>query len=190
MTEREEREEYEALVTRRLDRTGLLVTLDKGFKPGVYCALVEYDELADRIGFAAARRLALGYCERLKAQMGGADSFSLEAIEDASRYGSPGRKRDLESTFLSFGVTSDDGGWHDAALKEQFQTALLRTQQRWDQAQARKQTRRRQAREDGFRRQLAGLLSSAVYADVDATVKDRLLNDVTAIAFPQSGWER
>ena len=50
------------LASHRLYRRGLQVKLDKGFDDGTYCVYVEFDELVDRVGFAAARRTAGEYC--------------------------------------------------------------------------------------------------------------------------------
>jgi hypothetical protein len=111
----------------------------------------------------------------------------LGATEDPSRIGGAGRKRDLETTFLSFAVTAGDGRFLDAALNEQFQTALLRTQQGWDQLQARTGEERRDSRRDRFRQRLDTLLAGEAYRRVERATKERLLAEVTALAFPTKG---
>ncbi|MGH7171181.1 MAG: hypothetical protein ACRELG_12965 [Gemmataceae bacterium] len=49
-------ESYESLAEHRLGRSGLLVKLDRGFEPGDYGVCIQYDGLADKIAFTAARR--------------------------------------------------------------------------------------------------------------------------------------
>lgn len=190
MTGLGEGESYEALAVHRLGRSGLLVKLDKGFSPGVYCVYVEYDGLADRIGVTAARKEALDYVTRLKGQLAGAAGWDLGETEDPSLMSERHRKRDLETTFLSFGVTADDGRFHDAALKEQFRVALLRADQEWDQRQAHAEERRRDSRRERFRQRLGTLLASEAYRQVDAATRERLLGDIPALAFPTRGRER
>ena len=54
----EDGESSAVLVEQRLGRQGLEVKLDRGFEDGGYCVYVEYEVLASRIGFTAARRQA------------------------------------------------------------------------------------------------------------------------------------
>ena len=68
--------------------------------------------------------------------------------------------------------------------------ALLRAGQEWDQAQAGADTQRRHSRQERFRRQLATLLEGEGYARVDGAVKERLLKEIPALAFPARGIER
>ena len=83
-------EEYcEALAQHRLGRTGVWIKLDKGFEEGVYCVYVEYDGLASRVGFEAARREAMQYGALLKEQLGRTAGYALGDTEDASRSGDP-----------------------------------------------------------------------------------------------------
>jgi hypothetical protein len=187
MTDDGEEESCGLLVDHRLGRLGLQVKLDKGFHEGIYSVDVEFDEPAARVGFAAARRMAGDYCALLKSQLDCSPGYILGETEDPSRTGDPRRKRDLEMTYLSFPVETEDGRFHDDAIKEQFRVAVLRADQAWDQSQARAQTHRRQTRQEKFRRQLGELLKGEVYADVDAAAKERLLDDVTALAFPPRG---
>jgi hypothetical protein len=93
-------------------------------------------------------------------------------------------------TFLSFAITAEDGHYHDAALKERFRIALLRADQEWDQVQARAGDKRRDSRRDRFRQRLDTLLASEVYRHVDGVTKERLLSEVTELAFPPKGRER
>jgi hypothetical protein len=185
---KEEDSEGSSLLTEhRLGRTGLVVKLDKGFEQGVYCVWIEYDGLADQVGFSAARRQALDYTARLRGQLARMARYDIEDIEDASQSGDGRRKRDLESTFLSFAVTTHDGRWRDADVTERFQVALLRANQEWDQAQARADGQRREDRRDRFRQRLDTLLAGDAYRHVDAATKERLLAEVTALAFPAPG---
>ncbi len=190
MTGLVEGESYEALAVHRLGRSGVQVKLDKGFAEGTYCVWVEYDELSDRIGFSAARRQALEYCGRLKRQLDQVAGYDVGETEDTSRTGDPHRKRDLEMTFLSFDVTADDGRYHDDAIKEHFRVALLRADQEWDQLQARANHQRRDSRRDQFRQRLDALLAGESYRHVDAATRERLLAEVTELAFPPKGRER
>jgi hypothetical protein len=187
MTGEGEEESCEALTAHRLDRLGLQVKLDKGFQEGIYSIDVEFDELASRVGFTAARRTAGEYCARLKEQLGRSCAHALGEIEDASRTGDPRRKRDLELTFLSFAVETADARFHDRVMQEQFRVAVLRAGQAWEQSEASAQARRRHTRQERFRHQLAALLSGEVYAGVDATIKERLLDEIPPLAFSPRG---
>ncbi len=184
MTEWSEEESYESLAIHRLGRSGLLVKLDRGFKPGDYGVCIEYPVLGDKIGFTAARRQALDYASRLHGQLAGTAGYAIDAIEDGSRNGGPGRKRDLESQFLYFALTSQDGRWHDDAIKERFRVALLRSDQQRDQHQAGVDERRREDHRERFRQRLAGLLDSEAYRKLDGAMKERLLAEITALVFP------
>jgi hypothetical protein len=177
------------LAEQRLGRTELEVKLDKGFAEGTYAVYVEFDHLAAQVGFTAARRTAGQYCALLKNQLSGSSRYSLAPTEDASRSGDPRRKRDLEGTFLSFGIETADGRYHDRAMREHFRLALLRTGQAWDQAQAHADGHRRHARQEKFRRKLANLLEGEGYAQLDGAVRERLLDEVPALAFPARGME-
>ena len=179
----------EALAEHRLGRTGVQITLDKGFEEGVYCIYVNYGSLASRVGFLAAQREAQHYGALLKNHLSRITDYGLGEMEDASRSGDPRRRRDLESTFLDFPVVTDDGSWHDDAMKQQFRVALLRADQEWDQAQARSDSHRRQVRVEAFRRRLGTLLEGESYRHVDAATKERLLADVTALVFQPKGRE-
>jgi hypothetical protein len=187
MTAEDDKESWAVLGEHRLERTGLHVKLDKGFKAGTYCVYVEFDELAARQGFTAARRAASAYCAALKDQLARAEGYALGDIEDGSLSGDARRRRDLEGTFLSFTVTVADGRFHDDATVEQFRVAFLRAGQAWDQAQARVQTDRLHTRQERFRGQLAQLLDGDEYAGVDAATKERLLEEVPALAFARKG---
>jgi hypothetical protein len=116
------------LAVHRLRQKGLEVKLDKGFEPGVYGVTVEYGESAQRIGFTPARRQARDYATRLHGQLSQMAGNTVDKLDDGSLNAGQGQKRDLEGTFLTFAVTTDDGSWHDAAMKENFRTALVRTE--------------------------------------------------------------
>ena len=182
-------DEAATLAEHRLRRTGMQVKLDRGFEPGVYGICIEFDRLASQIGFTAARRQALAYGAVLRSQLGSAAGYVLGDAEDASRVGGPGQKFDLDSTFLLFDLATDDGSWRDADMTEQFRLALLRADQHWDQAQAGLDERRRDGRRERFRQRLATLLEGEAYRQVDAATKERLLAEVTAMAFPPKGRE-
>lgn len=183
----EDGESYAALVEQRLGRQGLEVKLDRGFEDGVYCSYVQYEVLASRIGFTAARRQAGEFCALLKGRLAACSGYSLGEVEDASRTGDPRRKRDLELTYLTFPVLAADGRYHDAAVKEEFRIALLRAGQQWDQVQARADNRRHVSRLDAFRRRLGALLAGDAYRHVDDATKARLLDEVSTLAFPPRG---
>ena len=184
MTGWNEEESYQSLAKHRLGRSGLLVKLDRGFEPGVYGVCIEYHGLSDRVGFTAARRQALAYASRLHGQLAGTEGYAIDAIEDDSRSGGPGRKRDLECKFLYFALTSEDGRWHDAAIKERFRIAMLRADQERDQHQAGRDERQRDDRRERFRQRLERLLEGEAYRQIDAVTKERLLAEVTAMVFP------
>jgi hypothetical protein len=182
-----EEESYEVLAEQLHPPRGLRVKLDRGFQQGVYCIWIECEWLAERIGFVAARRKTLAYAERLYEQMDRMAGYSLDGIEDFSHSDDPRRKRNLENTFMSIALTSNDGLWHDAALERQFQLALLCADQEWDQHQAGVDARRHGRRQDVFRRRPDTLLESESYRHIDGTTKERLLAEVTALAFPPKG---
>jgi len=186
MTDREG-ENYEPLVEQRLGQSGLHVKLDKGFEQGNYCVYVEFDALSTRTGFRSAHRQAMEYCALLKGELSQLSGYSCGETEDASRSGDSRRKRDLETTFLSFPIETNDGRFHDSVLKEQFRVAFLRTGQALDQTQAQAQTLRQHTRQEKFRQQLDRLLHGEAYLAIDAAVKERLVAEVLALAFPPRG---
>ena len=97
------------------------------------------------------------------------------------------RRRDLECTFLSFPLTMDNGHWHDTAMKQQFRLALLRANQEWDQIKARRDTQRHLGRREAFGQRLGALLEGDAYRHLDAATKERLLAEVTELAFSPKG---
>jgi hypothetical protein len=74
-------------------------------------------------------------------------------------------------------------------MTERFQVALVRTDQQQDQMQTREDARRRDGRREAFRRRLDALLSGEPYRTVDPGTKERLLVQVTDLAFPPRGRE-
>lgn len=187
MTGLDEEESYESLAEHRLGGSDMLVKLDRGFEQGVYGVCIDYGPLAARVGFTAARRQALDYASRLHGQLNRTEGYAIDDIDDASRNGGPGRKRDLECSFLSFALTSEDGRWHDAAIKERFRIALLRADQERDQHQAGVDQRRHADRRERFRQRLDVLLEGEAYQQMDAATKERLLAEVTELVFPPQG---
>jgi hypothetical protein len=190
VTEEGEEQAYALLGSHHMARQGLEVKLDRGFATGSYAVWVEYDQLAARVGFAAARRLAREYCTLLKSQVSQVSQYRPGKIDDLSQSDDPRRQRDLEGTFLSFVIKTDDGRYHDDAMRKDFQRALLRTGQAWDQAQAKRRDQQHGARQDRFREQLAELLEGEAYAHLDGATKERLLSEVPALAFQARGMER
>jgi hypothetical protein len=190
MMEEDGEESRSVLAAQRLERQGFDIKLDRGFAEGTYCVYLEFASLAERVGFAPARRLAGEYCALLKAQLGEASGYRVGATEDGSRTGDRRRKRDLEMTFLSFALDSRDGRFHDDAMRSEFRVALLRAGQAWDQHEAKAKDLLRESRQEKFRRQLAGLLDGKGYGHLDPATKERLLADVTSLAFPPRGTER
>jgi hypothetical protein len=176
------------LTDHQLGRLGLRVKLDKGFEDGTYCVYVEYDDLAERIGFAAAHRSAVEFCRLLKGQLQQLPGYDLGRTEDASRTGDRSRrKHDLEATFLSFPVQTHDERFHDDDMRKHFRVAFLRAGQAREQAEALEQTQRRHTKQDRFRQQFAALLDGEAYAGLDPAVRERLLAEVPGLAFPPRG---
>lgn len=190
MTDDPEEESHEVLAEQRLGQRGLHVKLDRGFEDGTYCLYVEFDVLASRIGFGPAHRQAVEYCDLLKEQFGRFSGHSLDETDDPSRAAAPGRKRDLELTYLTFPLVTNDGRVHDKAMQETFRLSVARASQQWDQMQARAATERQHSRRDAFRRRLSKLLTNDAYAHVDEATRKRLLEEVSALAFPPRGHER
>ncbi len=184
MTGDKRRETDEPLAQLRLGQSGLHVKLDKGFEQGIYSVDVEFGELAERIGFAAARRSARDYCGHLKTELQRLPEYAFGRTEDHSRIGNPHRKYDLETALLSFPMKTSDGRFHDHAIREQFQVACLRTAQAREQAQAHLKTHRRHSRQEKFREQLDRLLQGEAYAGIAPAVRERLLAEVPALVFP------
>ena len=182
-------DESETLAEHRLGRSDLVVKLDRGFEPGVYGVTLEYQSLSDRVGFAAARRQALEYAARLHGQMARTEGYAIDDIDDASQSGDPRRKHDLECRFLYFGLMSEDDCWHDDDIKERFRIALLRADRERDQHQAGMNERRHDDRRARFRQKLETLLEAEAYRQLDGTTKERLLAEITALAFPPKGRE-
>ncbi len=189
MTGEGEGESWGVLTEHRLGREGLAVKLERGFEVGTYCVYVEFHDLASRVGFAAAHRRAADFCKLLKAQLGRFAGHSLAETEDASRSAGPGRKRDLELTYLTFAVLTNNGRFHDEAMTEEFRLALLRASQQWDQVQARAGTQRHDGRREAFRVRLAALLAGDAFQHLDQATRERLLKEVPPRAFPPRGAE-
>ena len=93
MMEDGDAESWEVLAEHRLGRQGLHVKLDRGFEDGVYCCYVEFEGLAERVGFSARGRVAGEYCELLKAELARRSLHSVDEIIDASRTDDPRRRR-------------------------------------------------------------------------------------------------
>jgi hypothetical protein len=91
--------------------------------------------------------------------------------------------------YLTFPVVLAGGRFRDEAMKEQFRLAVVRTGQQWDQEQARADTQRQEARRDAFRLRLDALLAGDAYRQLDGATKERLLQEVPALAFPPKGVE-
>jgi hypothetical protein len=125
----------------------------------------------------------------LKGELARLGPHVLGETEDASRSGDPRRKHDLELTYLSFPILTIDGCFHDDGMKKDFRLALLRASQQWDQTQAQAATQRHVSRQEAFRLRLEVLLANAAYAQVDQATKQRLLEEVPALAFPPRGRE-
>ena len=153
------------------------------------CTLLLSSTARPHSGSALPRRSGrrLDYAARLYEQLAGTAGYAIDDIDDASHSGDPRRKRDLERSFLSFALTSEDGLWHDAAIKERFRVALLRADQERDQHQAGLDERRRYGRRERFRQRLETLLAGDAYRQVDATTKERLLAEVPELAFSPKG---
>ncbi len=189
MTGEGNEESWEVLAEYPMVREGLHVKLDRGFEQGTYCIYVEFNDLASRVGFAAAHRRAGEYCGLLNAELDRFAGHSVGETEDASRRAGSGRRRDLELTYLTFPVVMADGRFHDNAMLKEFRTAVLRTGQQWDQVQARIDTQKQERRRDAFRQQFGELLAGDAYQHLDKVTKDRLMDEVPALAFPPRGHE-
>jgi hypothetical protein len=189
MTGEDDEDSYEVLTQQSMRREGLTVKLDRGFEEGTYCVYVLINALAARVGFAAAHRRAVEYCASLKAQFDVLAAYSAGETEDASRTGGRRWRRDPNLAYFCFPIVMADGCFHDAAMKEQFRVAVLRTGQQGDQLQARAETHRRDTRRNAFRAKLDTLLAGDAYRHVDGATKERLLEEVSALVFPPRGIE-
>ena len=149
-----------------------------------------FNDLASRVGVAAAHRRAGEYCGSLKGlQLDRFAGHSVGKTEDASRRAGPGRNRDLELTYLTFPVVMADGRFHDNAVLKEFRTVVLRTGQQWDQVQARTDMQKQERRRDAFRLRFGELLAGDTYQHLDKVTKDQLLDEVPELAFPPRGHE-
>lgn len=187
MTGEEGDESYEVLAEQRLGREGLHVKLDRGFEEGTYCGYVHFNELASRVGFAAARRRAEEFCGLLKAQFDRFAGHSIGETEYASGIGISRKRREAELMYVTFPLVTADGRFRDGAMKKEFQVAVLRAGQQWDQTQARMDAQKQDSRRDAFRLQLDALLDRDAYRHLDKETKNRLLEDVPPLAFPPRG---
>jgi hypothetical protein len=84
-----EEQAYELLASHHMARQGLEVMLDRGFATGTYAVWIEYEQLAARVGFAAARRVAKEYCALLKSQLKQVSRHQPGETEDLSRSDDP-----------------------------------------------------------------------------------------------------
>lgn len=80
MTGEGDEEFWQVLDEYRMSREGLHVKLDRGFEEGTYCIYVEFNDLASRVGVAAAHRRAGEYCGLLKCSL-----TALPVIRSARR---------------------------------------------------------------------------------------------------------
>lgn len=184
-----DRESLDPLEKHRMSREGLLVKLDRGFEKGDYCVYVEFDELSSRVGYAAARHRAGEFCELLKTQLDRFAGHSIGEMTDAIGVGPMQRRKEKDYHHVVFPVVMNNGRFHDNAMLQEFRAALLRAGQQWDQLQARTIAQKLDGRRDAFRVQLGQLLAGDVYQHVDKVTKDRLLDEVPALAFPPRGYE-
>jgi hypothetical protein len=190
MLDHEEEEAHAVLAQFPLHHGKAMVMLDKGFQRGTYGVTVEYGELAAAKGFRSAAHKARNDVWQLRQQLAQFRGHELGTTDDPSRNAAPGRRRDLESTFLYFTLTYADGRWHDREMTERFRTAMLRASQAQEQDQARAQTRRCEIRQGQFRQKLEDLLGGDAYSALDAVTKERLTQDVLLLAFPPRDLER
>jgi hypothetical protein len=153
----------------------------------MYCVYVEYDDAATAKGFRPAAKSAQAYATLLRQSLSRFTASTVGEVEDPSRNAGHRRKRDLETTFLYFPVTIDDGRRRDLGMAERFRTAVLRADQEWEQAEARMQSQRHQTRQGKFRQRLERLLSSTDYQHLGDATKARLTEEVTRPAFPDKG---
>lgn len=185
-----ETEVYRLLDDYRLDRPGLRVKLERGFEQQedgeqpTYYVSVEFDELAERIGFQAAHEQAGKYCALLKSQLIGSAGYSIGETENATHTEDP-NKQNPGDTLMTIPIIPDDGRYDDAAMMRAFRPAKMRAWMQWD-ADAKRHDNRRTA----FRTRLAGLLDGDAYSHLDGATRQRLLEEVPAIAFLPKGVDR
>jgi hypothetical protein len=177
------------LIEQRLARDGLLVKLDRAFEEGTYCVYVHFNELAARVGYAAARRRAGEYGGLLRTQLDRFAGHSVGETEDAFAVGGMRQRKEEEFHYVAFPVVMADGGFRDEAMKKEFRLAVVRAGQQWEQEQARVDMERQEARRDAFRVRLDALLGSDAYRQLDGATRERLLAEVPALAFPAKGME-
>jgi hypothetical protein len=189
MEEGDEESLQEPLIEQRLAREGFVVKLDRGFEEGTYCVYVHFNELASRVGYAAARHRAGEYCGLVKAKLDCFAGHSVGETADAFAVGRARQRKEEEFHYVVLPVVMADGGYHDEAMKKEFRLAVVRAGQQWEQEQARVDTERQEARRDSFRVRLDALLGSDAYRQLDGATRERLLAEVPALAFPAKGIE-
>jgi hypothetical protein len=118
-----------ALVEYLHTTTGLHGTLEAEGQ-GYYLVRVEFDRLVPKAGFTDARRKALAYGGLLRERLIYAAGCVVGDMEGAVRRGRQ-PKPDLESTFVSFLITSVYGSRSDADMAERFLRALKWANQQW-----------------------------------------------------------
>ncbi len=180
----------EPLIEQRQAREGLVLKLDRGFEEGTYCVYVHFHELTSRVGYAGARQRAEEYCGMLKSQIDRFAGHTLGETEDAFGAGRSARPKHEQLYYLTFPVVMMGGRFRDQAMKKEFQAAVVRASQQWDQTQSRMDAQKQDSRRDAFRLQFDALLDREAYQHLDKATKERLLEEVPALAFPPRGINR
>jgi hypothetical protein len=123
-----------ALVEYLHTSTGLHGTIEADGQ-GYYLVRVAFDGLLPQLGFLAARQKALAYGVFVQEALNDRGGCFVGDIDGLSRRGRPRKKLDLERTFVSFLIKSDDGSGYDAFMAKRFRRSLRWADQLW-QAQS------------------------------------------------------
>jgi hypothetical protein len=180
---------HHTLVEEPLPREGLLLKLERGFDPGIYCVYVHFDDLASRVGYVPARRRAEEFCRLLANQLDRFAGHSSGEIKYAAGIDVFEPRRQSETMVVGFDTLRADGRYRDKVMMDHFRLAVVRAGQEWDQRQAQGGTQRQDAKRDSFRRQLDTLLGGDAYRHLDVDTRVRLLEEVPPMAFPARGHE-
>lgn len=122
----------DAIAQLRLGRYGLHMKLDRGCSKGTYNVFVEFEELAGRVGDAAALGVALDYCDFFMFELVKSSELMLGWIGQTMPAARARRKGVRKANCLTILAFTGNGRWQDDVVKEDFLGAVSWSAQLWD----------------------------------------------------------